>query len=124
MIEVLPSPDNVLAYRVTGTIDGPDYDRVIEALDAKLKDHAHIGVMADMTGFTDMTGEAMLKDLRFHLTRLGEWSRFPRAAVVTDKAWLKGLVTALDPIFPQFEARTFDPGHDSEAIAWAAEFRS
>jgi hypothetical protein len=121
MIELLDSPDNVVACRISGTLDGRDYDRMIEVIEAKLASHPKIGVYADMTGFTDMTGEALAKDLRYNLQKLGEWSRFPRMALTTDKAWLKGLVKTIDPIFPQFEARTFDPGHDAEAIAWAAE---
>ena len=121
MIELLESPDHVVAYRISGTIDGEDYDRMIEVLEARLKTHPKVGIVADMTGFTDMTGVAVAKDFRYNLSKLGEWSRFPRAALVTDKTWMKGLVKTLDPIFPQFEARTFEPGHASEAIAWAAD---
>ena len=121
MIELLDSPDHVVAYRVSGTLDGRDYDRMVETIEAKLKRHPKIGVYADMTGFTDITGEALAKDFRYNLEKLGEWSRFPRAALVTDKTWVKGLVKVLDPVFPQFEARTFDPGHEAEALTWAAE---
>jgi hypothetical protein len=121
MIELLPSPDHVVAYRITGTIDGPDYDRMIETIEAKLKTHPKIGVYADMTGFTDITGAAMAKDFRYNLQKLGQWSRFPRLALVTDKAWLKGLVTMLDPLFPQFEAKIFEPGQQAEGVAWAAD---
>jgi len=121
MLEVLEAPDHVLAYRVAGTIDAKDYDRIIETVEAKLAAHAKIGVYADMTAFKSMTAEAVMKDLRYNLSKIGQWSRFPRAAVVTQEPWLRAWVGFLDPIFPQFEARAFPPGQEAEAMAWASE---
>lgn len=124
MIELLPSPDHVVAYRIKGAIAAADYDRMIETIEAKLATHQRIGIFADMTGFTDITGEALLKDFRYSLGKLGQWSRFPRAAMITDKAWMRAMIAVLDPLFPQFEAKVFAPGQDAEAIAWAADLRS
>jgi len=124
MIELLPSPDSVVAYRISGTIDASDYDNMIETIEAKLAKHPRIGIFADMTGFTDITGQALAMDFRYSLSKLGQWSRFPRAAMITDKAWMRAMVTMLDPLFPQFEAKIFEPGQESEAIAWAADLRS
>lgn len=120
MLEILDSPDHILAFKVSGTLDGDAYDRLIAAVEAKLAQHRRIGLYADATGFSDMTSEAVMKDLRYNLTKLGEWSRFPRAALITDKQWLKGLVAMLDPLFPQFDARSFAPGEEAQAMAWAA----
>ena len=124
MIELLDSPPHVLAYRISGTIDAEDYDAVIAALDAKLATHPRIGVFADMAGFTDMTAGAWAKDIRYHMGHFGDWSRFPRCAVVTDKQWLRVMVQWLDPLFPQFEAKVFAPGEEAQAMAWVADFKS
>jgi uncharacterized protein YndB with AHSA1/START domain len=121
MLELLNSPDNVVAYRVSGTLEAEDYDRAIGAVESKLSRQSKIGLYADMTDFTDMTPEALKKDLRYAFSKLGEWDRFPRMALVTDKRWLKGLINLVDPLFPQFEARTFTRGHETEAMTWAAE---
>ena len=121
MIEILPAPDHVLAVRFTGTLDATDEDRLIRAVEEKLAKHRRIGVYADATGFTDMTAEALAKDVRYNLSKIGEWDRFPRADLVTEQRWLRTLVGALDPIFPQFEARSFEPGDEAQAMAFASE---
>ena len=122
MMELLSAPDQVLACRVSGKLDAQYFDRMVEALDAKLAAHERVGVFADMTGFETMTAEALMKDLRYNLTRIGQSNRFPRVAVVTEEPWLKAWMQILDPIFPQFEARVFKPGETEAAIRWAAEF--
>ncbi|WP_337187741.1 STAS/SEC14 domain-containing protein [Phenylobacterium sp.] len=121
MIELLESPDHVFACRIEGVVDGADYDRAIQAVEARLAAHPRIGLYADMTGFSSMTAEAFMKDLRYNFEKLGQWSRFPRAAIVTDEPWLRASVRLLDPIFPQFEARAFAAGEEAAAMAWASD---
>jgi len=81
MIEILASPDHVVAMKLSGTVSGHDYDRVVAEVDAKLDGHDRIGVLVDLTGFEDMTLEAGAKDARYGLRRLWELKRFPREAV-------------------------------------------
>ncbi|OHV84709.1 STAS/SEC14 domain-containing protein [Rhizobium sp. LCM 4573] len=85
MIEVLSAPDNIAAFRVAGTVTASDYDQIIPAIEEKLSDHEDIGILADLTGFEDMTGDALRRDLEYGLSKLGEFHRFKRAAVITDK---------------------------------------
>ncbi|MBL8772881.1 MAG: STAS/SEC14 domain-containing protein [Phenylobacterium sp.] len=121
MLQLLDAPDHVLAYRISGTLDAADYGRIVGTLDAKLAAHGRVGVYADMTDFESMTAEAVMKDLRYHLGHLGQWTRFPRAAVVTDEPWLRAWVRFIDPLVPQVEARAFLPGEQAEALAWVAD---
>src|SRR5690606_9154856 len=83
VIEILPSPDDVFAVRVSGRLTGEDYDRMIAAIEAKLKTHERISMFADMTDFEDMTAEALRKDISYSFGKLGEWHRFTRNALVT-----------------------------------------
>ncbi|CAN7402920.1 STAS/SEC14 domain-containing protein [Phenylobacterium sp. LjRoot219] len=122
MIEMLPAPDHVVALRFSGELTGPDFDRVAAEIETRLARHERIGVVADLTGFDGVTLQALAKDLRYNLAKLGEWKRFPREAVITDKAWVRAAVHALDPLVPQVEVRTFNPGEQSAALAWAADF--
>jgi hypothetical protein len=118
MIEVIPATDPVLAFRFSGTITGEDYDKVIQAVEDKLKDHQQIGIYADMIDFTDMSAGALAKDFRYAFAKLGEWRRFPRAALVTDKQWIRGLVRVLDPLLPKIEARAFAAEERDAAMDW------
>lgn len=122
MIEILPAPDHVVALRFFGELTGPDFDRVVAEIETRLGRHPRIGIVADMTGFDGVTLEALGKDLRYNLSKLGEWKRFPREAVITDKAWLETLVKAVDPLVPQVEVRIFHPGETEAALAWAGDF--
>jgi hypothetical protein len=120
MIELLPAPDHVVALRLEGTLTGADFDRLVEEIEAKLARHERLGIFADMVGFKDLTAEAAAKDLRYNLGKLGEWRRFPREAVVTDKQWIRTLAKLVDPLVPHVEVRTFAPAERDEALAWAA----
>ncbi|MBC6981158.1 STAS/SEC14 domain-containing protein [Caulobacter sp. 17J80-11] len=119
MIEILPAPDHVAAYRLSGELTGEDYDKVVVDLEARLARHDRLGVYVDMVDFTDMTAEALIKDIRYAFSKFGELKRFPREAVVTDRGWVKALVGLVDPIYRHTEIRTFAPDEREAALAWA-----
>ena len=121
MIEILTAPDNVVAMRTGGVLDGADYDRVVAHVDEKLASHAKIGLVAVMTDFHGLTPEALWKDLQYNLRRISEWSRFPRCALVTDAAWLKAMAAFWNPLVPGVEIKVFAPGELDQATAWAAD---
>lgn len=123
MIEVLSSDDHVLALRLSGTLTGDDFDRAAAEVDARLARHDKVGVFVDLTGFHDLTPDAVAKDLRFGFSKIGQWKRFPREAVLTDKQWIKALVKLLDPVIPSIEVQTFDPSQREAALAWAGAFQ-
>ncbi|MDR7118047.1 STAS/SEC14 domain-containing protein [Caulobacter sp. BE254] len=121
MIEILASPDHVVAMKLSGTVSGHDYDRVVAEVDAKLDGHDRIGVLVDLTGFEDMTLEAGAKDARYGLRHLWELKRFPREAVITDKEWVRALARIASPLVPHVEVRTFDPGQQALAMSWVSD---
>ena len=120
MIEILPGPDHVVAIRVAGTVAGDDYDRLIAEIEARLQRHERIGLYADLTGFEDVTTAAIGKDISYSLGKLGEWKRFPRNAVVTDKQWLRILVRTVDSFLPHIDAKAFASTERDQARAWVA----
>jgi hypothetical protein len=120
MIEILDSPDNVVAMRTAGKLDGEDYDRILTVVEDRLKSHPKIGMVAEMADFHGLTGEALWKDLQYNVKRIGDWNRFPRCALVTDAGWLKAMAAFWDPIIPGVEMKVFEPGQTAEAISWAA----
>ena len=123
MIEFLPAPPHVLAFRIEGTLTAEDYDRLETEVDARLARPGKVGVYCDMTGFADITAAAAGKDLRYSFGKIALWGRFPRNALVTDKQWLRTLVRTLDPLIPGVEARAFDPSEKDAALAWVAALK-
>lgn len=123
MIEILPSPEYVAAFRISGTLRGEDYDELIPAIEAKLEYNEQIGVLADLTHFEHMTAKALQRDLSYAMSKLGEYSRFRRAAVISDKGWIETTTKLADRLFPQIEMRVFHDGELEEAMRWVSGFR-
>jgi hypothetical protein len=121
MLEILPAPDHVAAYRLSGTLTEADLDRVIADLEGRLARHEKLGLLADLTDFKDMTFRAGLIDARYSLSKLRQLKRFPREAVVTDKGWIETLVAVTNPIIPAIEVRCFKPAEFEAGLAWASE---
>ncbi len=118
MIEILPAPDHVAAVRMEGRLTADDYDRLIALIEAKLADHPIIHVYADTIPFEDIAPEALAKDFAYSFSRITQWPRFRRAAVVTDKGWMRMLLRATAPFVPTLESRAFGPGEQAEALTW------
>ena len=123
MIEILDAPDHVVALRLSGRLSGPDMDALTEAVEAKLARHERIGIVADLTPLAGLTLEALAKDIRYNISKLGDWKRFPREAVITDNSWMRAAMSALDPLVPHVEVRSFAPAERDAAVAWASAFK-
>lgn len=120
MIEVIPAPDHVAAFRINGTLNAEDYDEMIPQIEEKLSQHKEIGVFVDMEGFEDMTGEAIRRDVKYGVDKLGELHRFGRAAIATDKQWIKAATEFAAVLFPQIEAKVFSADEKDKALSWAS----
>ena len=121
MFEHLPSPGHVVALKISGTLTGDEYDRIVADVEARLARHERLGVFVDLLEFDDLTGAAVLKDIRYALSKLSELRRFPREAVITDKRWIRTLVKAASPLVPHVEIRAFGPDEREAAMAWASQ---
>ena len=121
MLDILQAADHVVAFRITGTLTEPDFDRLIAEIEAKLERHEKLGILADLTGFEDMTFRAGLKDARYGFGKILQWHRFPREAVVTDKGWIESFMAIANPIIPHVELKCFKPAEFDAALAWASE---
>ena len=122
MLEILPSPDHVAAFAVSGTLTGADYDQIVADVEGKLARHERIGVLMDLTRFKDLTAAAAWKDFRYDLSKLFELKRFPREAVISDQRWMRIAAETASPIIPYVEIQVFDPDARKEAMQWVADF--
>ena len=120
MIEILPGPSHLASYRFTGTLTAEDYDRCIEDVESRLARHARIGIYCDLLGFTGITPAALARDLRYALGKVGQFDRFARGAIVTDRRWLATVTDFAAKFFPQTEMRSFGEAEAEAALAWAS----
>lgn len=120
MIELLSAPDHVAAFRFEDTISADDYARVRSEIEARLARHARIGVFVDLMQCRGISPRALLQDLRFGFALRGQFDRFARSALVTDKTWLQRSVEAAGYILPAIEVRVFSPAERTNALEWSA----
>ena len=121
MLEQLTAPDHVTALKISGTLNGDDYDCVVADVEARLARHDRIGVLLDLTDFEDFTFEAGLKDLRYDLSKLFHLRRFPREAIISDRQWMRLAAQIADPLIPHVEIRVFASDARAAALAWVSD---
>ena len=121
MIEMLNSPDHVVAFKFSGELSADEYDRIVADVEAKLDRHDRLGVLVDLVDFNDISMAAAGKDTRYSLSKIWELKRFPREAIVTDKAWMRALARIASPLVPHVEVRAFDPGDEAAALSWVSD---
>ncbi len=120
MLEILASPPHVGAYRFIGRLTGEDYDACIADLEARLQRFPRVAVVSDVADMESLTMEALSKDLRYAVSQWGEYGRFARVAVVTDKRWLVAVTELAAKFLPHSEVRTFAPEERAQALVWAS----
>ncbi|MFN3325437.1 MAG: STAS/SEC14 domain-containing protein [Bryobacteraceae bacterium] len=120
MIEVLPAPNHVAAFRAHGLVTGDDFQKVIDETEAKLKTNERIGVYSDVMDFTDATGEAIAKRVQYGLSKLGDINRFARMAVITNKNWIRAVADWSAKLLPKSQIRVFDESERQSAMEWVA----
>ena len=119
MLELLEAQDGVIAMRATGFLDAADIERGIAAVDEALNTHARLSIYAEVD-IAGMTPRALLKDIAYGISKLGELRRFWRAAVVTDQHWISWIARAENAMFP-VEIRVFPRAAKEAAMSWVSE---
>jgi SpoIIAA-like len=121
MIEILPAPIHVAAFRLSGMLTAEDYDQITGAVDAKMKEHHRVAFYTEAQELSGIEPEALAKDVKYAFGKLGEFHRFPRGAIVTDKPWLRAIATLGNSVVRTTELRTFGTGERVAAMKWVAE---
>ena len=112
MIEIIEGfPDNVVGILAKGEVTRKDYlEVVIPAIDKALKRNAKLRLYYDLgSQFTGIDFGAEWEDFKLGIEHLSRWER---AAVVTDVAWIRHLVGA----FRFLDARRTASLHDRPDI--------
>lgn len=124
MIDVIPSPAYVAAFRIDGTVQAQDYDEMFPQIEEKLRIYDEIGIFVDLENFEDMTGGAIRRDIKYGIDKLAEFHRFRRAAIATDMQWFKTATEMAASLFPQIEAKVFPSDKKDDALSWVSGFEA
>jgi len=116
MVEiVLARAERVVGFRVDGQIQTADFDRIADMVEEKLKSHRKLRMYAEIKSLKGMTLEAFLKDLKF---KIKHHDRFEKAAIVSDKDWLRKIVDVEDKVLNGIEMKSFTLSEEQDAMAW------
>nr|WP_300309110.1 STAS/SEC14 domain-containing protein [Halomonas sp.] len=122
MLELIPHPAaHVVAMRVGGTVTAKDLQQAIDAIEAAKQAHPRVSMLAELDNLHWMTVTAVLKDIGYGLTQFGELKHYHRAAVITDKDWIKHVTHLEDKLIKNLEMRTFPSKEREAAMAWVGE---
>lgn len=123
MLEILQAPDHLAAFRLSGKVTGVDYDQMIAELEERLRRHARVAVLADLTNLKRFTRDALSRDFQYLKSKRYDLHRFTRLAIVSDKLWPSVLAHLAGAWLP-FDIRGFKPDARDEALRWGAEAKA
>ncbi len=121
MFDLKREGQNTLVITLSGKVTADEVAAFYKKLTPKLDASDRVGMVIDMTGFDDMTADAIRRDIPLELGLLDQMGKIPRAAFVTDKEFVGAAVAALNPLVPMIEMKVFAPGEKQAAIAFAAD---
>ncbi|TLP94188.1 STAS/SEC14 domain-containing protein [Nesterenkonia salmonea] len=121
MIEIIQSPDHVLAVRVSGKVNKEEWETVTSAVEDALRRHDQLALYANFIDLDTMTAGAVLEDIKFSLTNIANFNQFTRLAVVTDASWIEKMTLLGEKVLPDAETRVFAHGEEVAALQWAEE---
>ena len=111
--------DEVVGIRVKGKVTTADIERAIGRIESKLKQHEQVSFIAEIEGLSGVSPGALLKDITYGIQQLVHLDRFHRAAVVTDKRWIRAAVKLESRILPGVDVKAFYRREREAAYAWA-----
>jgi hypothetical protein len=119
-MDILDTPDDVLAVSLSDRITGDELDRIMDRLDAVMAHHDKVHVFVQ----THSIDGIELKGLGAYMARamplLGKLNRFGRVAVVADQAWIRAATRLESAVLPFISYRVFEPQDRDAALAWVS----
>lgn len=119
-MDILDTPDDVLAVSLSDRITGDELDRIMDRLDAVMAHHDKVHVFVQ----THSIDGIELKGLGAYMARamplLGKLNRFGRVAVVADQAWIRAATRLESAVMPFISYRVFEPQDRDAALAWVS----
>jgi hypothetical protein len=121
MIEILDSAKHLVAMKLSGSLTADDITKAYRATEDALKGNERISFFAEIDDSVGLTLEGVVKDVTEGIKRLGSFTKYYRAAVVTDNGWLGAMARVEGLVFSSIDVRVFPTSERNKAFAWASE---
>ncbi|MHB1286978.1 MAG: SpoIIAA family protein [Leptospirales bacterium] len=121
MLKQVAAPDHVIALSLDGKLTGEGIQAYQGLLEAKLQQHAKVGVYVDLTTFSDMSPNALIEGTKADMKLFSHLKQLGHCAFVSDKEWPQTVVSFVQLIFPVLDMRIFSSDQSEEAMKWATD---
>lgn len=118
MINLMETPQQIVAVRLQGEISAEDIARISKTVEKELSVHARIGLVIDFAQFVDATEQAIQEDMRFELGMLEHIQKLTGVVIVTDKKWMGMLMRYAGHLMPSIDLKIYAPGEIEAATVW------
>ncbi len=115
MITLLPeSAGHLLGFELTGKLHDEDYRQFVPQLEAAIRAHGKVRLLAHFHDFHGWDPQALWDDIQFDMAHHAD---FEKIALVGDKAWEKWMAAVCKP-FTKATVQYFDADALDAAWAW------
>ncbi|MBL4781272.1 MAG: STAS/SEC14 domain-containing protein [Porticoccaceae bacterium] len=97
--------DNAIAFRIAGKVTEDDMSVVLNAAKLKIEQYGNIVFLEQIDSFGGIELAAIVAEFKY-LFDVG-MGNISKVAVVSDKQWLKNIVSIEDKIFRNIKIRSF-----------------
>ena len=118
MLEIIDSPNDVIALRVSQKITGEDLEKIMDRLDPLIAGDGKVHVFVETEGISGIEVSGLPAYVSRASPLFGKLDRFGRVAVVADQAWVRAGTRLESAMLPNISYRTYMPEERAEALAW------
>ena len=118
MFKVRPNGKNRLDIELSGKLNAEDMKIALDELVSKSKEVENGKMLYEIIDFNLPSLGAIALELSRFPAMLELMKKFDRAAVLTDKIWLKTVSELEGVFFPGLKIKAFDRDQKAEAEAW------
>ena len=118
MFKITPNGENRLDIEMSGKLNAEDMNIALDEFVKKSKDIENGRMLYKVIDFHLPSLDAIKIEFSRLPEMFGLMKKFDRAAVLTDKAWLKKVSELEGALFPGLEIKAFDIEQKAEAEAW------
>ena len=118
MLEIIASPEDVIALKISGSINGQDLDTIMDRLDGIMASHDKVHVFVETQGIAGLELASLPHYFGRAMPLFGKLNRFGRVAVVADQAWIRVGTRIESAVLPFIAYRTYEPDERDAALTW------
>jgi len=118
MLEIIASPENAIALKISGAIKGQELDAIMDRLDAIMASHDKVHVFVETQGISSLELSSLPHYFSRAMPLFGKLRSFGRVAVVADQAWVRVGTRIESAMLPFISYRTYEPDEREEALEW------